>query len=273
MCFVILNNETANATSLNELAEQKNQAIKIYEQAVQQQEEASNKIIELQNEIDSISLVLDDKEDKLAKVVRSSYTSNTSEFKIFLESIFSDSSLNDVLRNLEYYDRIIEEQNNLVNEVKIEKQKLDNNKAELERQKEEIDTAVIQAEEAKNQAEEAYEELKKEIASQIIGGNYNGEFPQGWLTVSQLKFHGRVEANGFSYTYYSETVLPGGGLNIPGRHTESCGCVCDGDGYVVVANDVLDRGGLVPTPLICHPVGKIYDCGVGNSSGIDIYVH
>ena len=38
-------------------------------------------------------------------------------------------------------------------------------------------------------------------------------------------------------TYYSQKVLPGGGLAIPGRHIASDGTIRDKDNYIVVASD------------------------------------
>jgi len=95
----------------------------------------------------------------------------------------------------------------------------------------------------------------------------NGE--SGWLSFMEFMYLGVSDRYGWHYTYYSETVLPGGGLNIPGRHVED-GCVCDADGYVVVACDTLPYGSIVPTPM---RDGKVYDCGVYNPIGIAVYVH
>lgn len=74
--------------------------------------------------------------------------------------------------------------------------------------------------------------------------------------------------NGREETWYSQRVLPGGGLDIPGRHVEeSDGTVRDGDGNIVVASDNLPYGTEVETSL---GPGKVYDTGVGHD-GIDIY--
>ena len=82
--------------------------------------------------------------------------------------------------------------------------------------------------------------------------------------------YGTGEAAGYKYTYYSERVLPGGGLNIPGRHLAG-GYVCDGDGYIVLAcpaGGKWNKGDTLKTPF---GAGKFYDfCPEGN---IDVYVH
>ena len=47
--------------------------------------------------------------------------------------------------------------------------------------------------------------------------------------------------NGHRETWYSQKVLPGKGLKIPGRHVDSRGLVCDGDGYICVASSDYHR--------------------------------
>jgi hypothetical protein len=76
---------------------------------------------------------------------------------------------------------------------------------------------------------------------------------------------------GMRETWYSQRVLPGGGLNIPGRHIDGRGFVCDGDGYICVAvdNRVMPKGTLVQTS---NGMAKVYDnCPTPNT--IDVYVN
>ena len=80
---------------------------------------------------------------------------------------------------------------------------------------------------------------------------------------------GRVWYGDFTYTWYSQKVLPGGGLKIPGRHVNEDGLVCDEEGYVVIASDDLSKGTVVDTPIGIQ--GKVYDCGSG-CGNLDIYV-
>lgn len=80
---------------------------------------------------------------------------------------------------------------------------------------------------------------------------------------------GLIDWNGWTWSWYSERVLPGGGLDIPGRHTVG-GYVRDGDGYICLASDVLDYGTVIETPF--GSAGRVYDCGVGNDNWIDVYV-
>lgn len=80
---------------------------------------------------------------------------------------------------------------------------------------------------------------------------------------------GVVYYNGHRETWYSQKVLPGGGLKIPGRHVDSRGLVCDGDGYICVASSDLAKGTIVKTSL---GTGKVYDSGCASGT-IDIYTN
>ena len=80
---------------------------------------------------------------------------------------------------------------------------------------------------------------------------------------------GVVYYNGHKETYYSQRVLPGDGLNIPGRHVAGDGTIRDGEGYICVAADpsYLPYGSLIETSL---GAGKVYDSGCDYGT-IDIY--
>lgn len=132
-----------------------------------------------------------------------------------------------------------------------------------------------QEEEAQRKADEqlakkAQEETKQASASagsNTSAGNNSGSggyvIPSGGLTPSK----GRSWYNGHTETYYSQKVLPGGGLAIPGRHIASDGTIRDADGYIVLASDDYPRGTVVETSL---GAGKVYDTGSG-SGNIDLY--
>ena len=88
-------------------------------------------------------------------------------------------------------------------------------------------------------------------------------------TLKQFRFYGVIQWSGYKYTFYSETVLPGGGLRIPGRHVNEDGYVVDGDGYIVLANDAA-KGTIFPTPF--GHFGKVYDRGTSGNH-LDVYIH
>lgn len=76
--------------------------------------------------------------------------------------------------------------------------------------------------------------------------------------------------NGQRETYYSQRVLPGGGLKIPGRHIANDGTIRDKDGYIVVAchPSTYPKGSRI---IISLGPAKVYDrCPTPGI--IDIYV-
>ena len=82
---------------------------------------------------------------------------------------------------------------------------------------------------------------------------------------------GVVEDNGRTYTWYSERVLPGGGLdelNANGRTVNESGYVVDGDGYIAVASPwgADGIGTVIETPF---GMAKVYDACEGDS--YDVY--
>ena len=80
--------------------------------------------------------------------------------------------------------------------------------------------------------------------------------PQSLYTLAHLKQKGVIIWNGYRFTYYSQSVLPGNKLNIPGRHVNEAGFVADGSGNIVIAYGGR-RGEVIPTPFGYW--GKIYD--------------
>ncbi len=84
-------------------------------------------------------------------------------------------------------------------------------------------------------------------------------------------FKGVVYYNGHRETYYSQKVLPGNGLKIPGRHVADDGTIRDGDGYICVAANTsyMKKGTVLMTSL---GPAKVYDCGCAYGT-IDVYVN
>lgn len=77
--------------------------------------------------------------------------------------------------------------------------------------------------------------------------------------------------NGHKETWYSQKVLPGGGLKIPGRHVAADGTIRDKDNYICIAahRNLYSYGSIVPTSL---GMGKVYDTGCAYGV-IDVYVN
>ncbi|MBR3116404.1 MAG: hypothetical protein IKF36_00830 [Bacilli bacterium] len=101
------------------------------------------------------------------------------------------------------------------------------------------------------------------VELQYSGYYYVSDNP---LTVSK----GALYFNGHKETYYSERVLPGNGLYIPGRHVADDGTIRDADGYIAVAADpsYLPRGTVVMTSV---GPARVYDTGCAYGT-VDIYV-
>lgn len=87
---------------------------------------------------------------------------------------------------------------------------------------------------------------------------------------SEFQNAGVINWGGWTWTYYSERILPGGGLWIPGRWTDSDGYVCDENGYVCLASTSVDRYSIVETPF--GRTGKVYDSGCAYGV-MDVYVN
>lgn len=80
---------------------------------------------------------------------------------------------------------------------------------------------------------------------------------------------GIINWGGWSWTFYSQQVLPGEGLTIPGRYVDYNGYVCDENDYICLASSSLDKGTVVDTPF--GKMGKVYDCGCPTYI-LDVYV-
>lgn len=90
------------------------------------------------------------------------------------------------------------------------------------------------------------------------------------ISAAEFQWLGVVSDESHVYTWYSERVLPGGGLddlNANGRHSEG-GFVVDGDGYIAVASCDYEKGTIIDTPF---GAAKVYDTGYLQPCQIDVY--
>lgn len=110
-----------------------------------------------------------------------------------------------------------------------------------------------------------------QTSSNYSSNNYNSyDYSSGYT--NDFKSAGVVYENGTRYTWYSQNVLPGSGLdelNSNGRHVDDDGYIRDGDGYIAVASSDHSQGDIVDTPW---GQGKVYDSGC-DSGTIDIYTN
>lgn len=119
--------------------------------------------------------------------------------------------------------------------------------------------------------EKVFSEVSTEEAmSALQDGTLRMEYSNVYSYNGLSKSKGAMYFNGHRETYYSEKVLPGTGLTIPGRHVADDGTIRDADGYICVAADpgYMPRGSILITSL---GPAKVYDSGCAYGT-IDIYV-
>lgn len=134
-------------------------------------------------------------------------------------------------------------------------------KKSLDEEVERINKKIKEVEEAKLEKKRQAEEAAAYAASSYVseGGDSSGY-------THPFRSQGTTNDGTYNYTWYSQRVLPGGGLSIPGRHVDADGFVRDESGNLCIASRDLDKGTEVDTPF-----GKavVYDyCPNGN---LDIY--
>lgn len=112
----------------------------------------------------------------------------------------------------------------------------------------------------------------------VVTADYSGSNDTYWTQnvvsdgISAIEFQwlGVVSDESHTYTWYSERVLPGGGLddlNANGRHSDG-GFVKDGDGYIAVASCDYEKGTVIDTPF---GQAKVYDTGYLAPGQVDVY--
>lgn len=134
----------------------------------------------------------------------------------------------------------------------------------------EAEAKALQKAKAKAAAAKAAEESEEPEAEEPAEEEQQSEVESGeYYSSSDLQFMGEIYSEGHRWTWYSQNVLPGGGLNIPGRHVDENGYVCDGNGRICLASGDYGYGTVVPTPF--GKEGCVYDSGC-DSGTLDVYV-
>ena len=138
--------------------------------------------------------------------------------------------------------------------------------AEEKAKKDAAEKAKKEAEERSRKAAEQQRSSDQQDTSEL--DSYPERSTEKLYDLQTFMFNGVINWQGLKFTYYSQSVLPGGGLEIPGRHVNKDGYVSDGDGYIVLAGSA-PKGTVYDTPFGYQ--GKIYDRGtVGNH--LDVYI-
>lgn len=73
------------------------------------------------------------------------------------------------------------------------------------------------------------------------------------------------------FTWYTQRILPGYSLPIPGRHLDCQGFVCDKWDYIVLGSNTANRGKIIATPF--GKYGKVYDAGYVGTYWFDCYTN
>lgn len=127
-------------------------------------------------------------------------------------------------------------------------------------------------------AEESPDEADTQIDAPIYEPEYSEESytdipidasDDSLYDASYFETAGVLYDNGVKYTWYSQNVLPGGGLDIPGRHTDM-GFVMDGDNRIVVASTDYPAGTEIDMPF-GYGKGIVLDTGYLEPGQIDVY--
>lgn len=263
-------------------------------------EESNNEVYRLEASL-QISRNNEEKQYETMKTRIKYMYENGSETMITM--LFTADSMGDFLNKAEFIQNITDYDKEMLENMMEIRQGIETQEGDLKSQQQELtdlqsqlnteqqnlqakaaatstDLAMVNAqlqaarEAQAKQEEEAQKKAQEEAAKQAsasTGNNTSGSsssngkynIPSGGLTPSK----GRIWFNGHTETYYSQKVLPGAGLNIPGRHIASDGTIRDKDGYIVLASDDYPKGTVVETSL---GAGKVYDSGSGKGN-IDLY--
>ncbi|MFM1524172.1 MULTISPECIES: coiled-coil domain-containing protein [Helcococcus] len=153
--------------------------------------------------------------------------------------------------------------------------------AELRSKKAELEN-IEEKQEAKSEVKQKENNINIETTTKVVDQTSKPEVKKVTIssstsssplkyTINDFKWHGVIYWGGHKFTYYSESVLPGYGLDIPGRYTSKLGYVTDKDGYIVLAsNPRVAIGKVIDTPFGAQ--GKVYDrCESCSIDWFDVY--
>lgn len=271
--FPVMPAADAQASELDDAASALEDAKDKAEEAQAAKDAADAAVAQTEASIAEIESVLPEQQKKAGEVVRQIYRSGGEDGMALslLDVLLSSNSFSDMVRNLEAWNTIMDYRNGIVEQSIQSKKQLEADREVLVEQQSQAAAALEEADAAKDEAQKAYNKAVAAAASIPKTSSVDWSAASGGiLTLSQMKFRGVVNYAGYRYTYYSQSVLPGHGLRIPGRHVEK-GCVVDGDGYICVASSTHAKGTVVPTPLVEFPQGKVYDSGCAPGT-IDLYI-
>lgn len=251
------------------LADEVKDAEVAVEQAEGARDDVLSRIDSLERELDAAHLAVPVAQENLRRCVRTNYKAQQ-EFcgYGYVAAILDCDSLDEMTVLMKTHDRMQDRMTSLVGQLTQRGIDLENSKVALSQELEQAEMSLQEAHDALEQRQAEAKEAERQAAA-VYGTNYSGGSESGNVTLSYFKMMGVIYQNGYRYTYYEESVLPGPGLVIPGRHHED-GFIMDGDGYICVASNDLPYGTVVPVPFDGR-MGKVYDCGCASGT-LDIYI-
>lgn len=175
---------------------------------------------------------------------------------LYATSIKENKNLESKIQNL---NTTIDSQ---VSDNLILKQKIKNKNSRIRELKDQIIVLQKNNEKILNENTDLTNKIKKYTSTYATSSSV-------LYSSNKFKNIGVVYWNGWKWTWYSQRVLPGGGLRIPGRHVDNNGYVCDGNNYICLASSTLPYGTVINTPF--GKQGKIYDTGCATDT-VDVYV-
>lgn len=119
----------------------------------------------------------------------------------------------------------------------------------------------------KNAAEEKQAEIQRREEEER---QREAEKNKAIYSASYFKSAGVIYWGGWRWTWYSQRVLPGRGLRIPGRHVNANGYVVDANERICLASSKLSKGTIVSTPFGAE--GCVYDSGCPSNT-LDVYTN
>ena len=175
---------------------------------------------------------------------------------LYTTSIKENKNLESKIQNL---NTTIDSQ---VSDNLILKQKIKNKNSRIRELKDQIIVLQKNNEKILNENTDLTNKIKKYTSTYATSSSV-------LYSANKFKNIGVVYWNGWKWTWYSQRVLHGEGLRIPGRHVDDNGYVCDGNNYICLASSTLPYGTVINTPF--GKQGKIYDTGCATDT-IDVYV-
>ena len=175
---------------------------------------------------------------------------------LYATSIKENKNLESKIQNL---NTTIDSQ---VSDNLILKQKIKNKNSRIRELKDQIIVLQKNNEKILNENTDLTNKIKKYTSTYATSSSV-------LYSANKFKNIGVVYWNGWKWTWYSQRVLPGGGLRISGRHVDNNGYICDGNNYICLASSTLPYGTVINTPF--GKQGKIYDTGCATDT-IDVYV-